>query len=209
MAHPPFQTAMVDGGYNTALKPALWSALAAVGHAAATLPAPAMLIGGMAVIARGVPRLTRDIDLTVAGGVMPLVELIGALRAHHLVPRIAEAVEFAEANHVVLLRHVDTGVDVDLSIAWLPFEREAIDAAESVDIAGLRIRVARPEDLIVYKAVAFRPQDQQDIERLLVIYRDDIDLARVRRIVGEFAEALEEPERLTDLEKLIRQTDLT
>jgi hypothetical protein len=29
---------------------------------------PSMIIGGIAVIARGVTRLTRDIDATVAGG---------------------------------------------------------------------------------------------------------------------------------------------
>jgi predicted nucleotidyltransferase len=198
---------MVDGGHDPSLKPALRSALRAVGHALATLPTPGMLIGGMAVIARGVPRLTRDVDLTVAGGAMPLPALIDALRSHDLVARIDDAIAFAEANHVLLLRHESSGVDVDLSIAWLPFEREAIEAAQPVEIAGLRIRVAHPEDLIIYKAVAFRPQDQQDIERLLLLYRSSIDLTRVRRIVGEFAEALAEPERLADLETLIRRSD--
>ncbi len=198
---------MADGGDNSALKPGLRSALAAVGHALASLPAPGMLIGGMAVIARGVPRVTRDVDLTIAGGVMPTPELIVALGSLGLQPRIDDPIGFAEANQVVLLRHESSGVDVDLSIAWLPFERDAIDAAQPVNIAGCRIRVARPEDLIVYKAVAFRPQDQQDIERLLTLYRDDIDLNRVRRLVHEFAEALEEPDRLSQFEQLIRQAN--
>ncbi|MFM8532427.1 MAG: nucleotidyltransferase [Acidimicrobiia bacterium] len=197
---------MGDGGDNSRLKPGLRSALAAVGHALATLPAPGMLIGGMAVIARGVPRVTLDVDLTIAGGVMPLPELVVALGSLDLQARIDDPIGFAEANHVVLLRHQSSNVDVDLSIAWLPFEREAIDSAQPVTIADLQIPVARPEDLIVYKAVAFRPQDQQDIERLLALYRDDIDLNRVRGLVRQFAEALEDPERLNEFDRLIRQT---
>lgn len=116
--------------------------------------------------------------------------------------------DFAAIHHVLLLRHEPSGVDVDLSIAWLPFELEALAASEPLDLAGMRIPVARAEDLIVYKAVAFRPQDQQDIERLLGLYGGHVDLPRIRRIVAEFAEAMEEPERVTDFERLVRRVGL-
>jgi predicted nucleotidyltransferase len=167
-----------------------------------------MIIGGIAVIARGVPRLTRDVDATVAGGGVDLADLVRRLVAHELVPRIEDAIEFAEANQVLLLRHEPTGVDVDLSIAWLPFELEAIAAAQPLELAGARVAVARPEDLIIYKAVAFRPQDLQDIERLLVLYGSSIDLARIRRVVGEFAAALDEPGRLQALADIVRRVGL-
>jgi len=57
--------------------------------------------------------------------------------------------------------------------------------------------------------VAFRPQDQQDIERLLVLHRSNVDLARVRRVVGEFAAALDDTQRMDDLEKIIRHATNT
>ena len=107
---------------------------------------------------------------------------------------------------MLLLRHAPSGVDVDLSIAWLPFEQEALDAAEQLDVGGVSLPVARPEDLVVYKAVAFRPQDQQDIERLLSLYGGTIDLERVRRIVGEFAIAIDEPDRVRNLDAIIAST---
>jgi len=44
-------------------------------------------------------------------------------------------------------------VDVDLSLAWLPFEHEALRRATSVDFGGVRLPVAAVDDLIVLKAV--------------------------------------------------------
>jgi predicted nucleotidyltransferase len=191
-----------------ALKPALVAALQAVAAALADWPVPGMIIGGIAVIAQGVPRLTRDVDLTLAGGTVGLSDILGRLREHDLVPRIDDAVEFAEANQILLLRHGSHGVDVDLSIAWLPFELEALAASEVVGIAGVQVRVARAEDLIIYKAVAFRPQDQQDIERLLVLHGTRVDLTRIRRTVAEFAQAMEEPERVAGLDLIVRRVGL-
>lgn len=111
--------------------------------------------------------------------------------------------DFARANQVLLLRHRDSGVDVDLSLAWISFELEAIAARQRVVRGRLRAEIARPEDLVIYKAVAWRPQDQQDVERLLNLHAAHIDLDRVRRIIGEVSEALDEPERLGQLEAVI------
>jgi hypothetical protein len=189
------------------LKSTIGAAVRAVALAISALPAPAMIIGGIAVIARGVPRLTRDVDATVAGGTIELPALLDALRAYEVVPRIPDVMAFAAANQVVLLTHRPSGVDVDVSIAWLPFELEALAAADHLVIAGAEVAVARAEDLIIYKAVAFRPQDQQDIERLLVLHRSSVDLARVRRVVGEFATALDEAERMDRLDEIIRRVE--
>jgi predicted nucleotidyltransferase len=185
------------------LKGPLGEALRAVAIALSELPVPGMLIGGMAVIARGVARLTRDVDATVAAGDLDTRALADELAKHGLVPRIEDAVDFANTRQVLLLRHEASEVDIDVSLAWLPFELEAIAAADSVDLGGISIRVARAEDLIIYKTVAFRPQDQQDIERLLTLHGGKIDLDRIRRIVNEFAQAIDEPERLAAFERIV------
>lgn len=189
---------------SAALKGPLGDALRAVAEALSELPVPGMLIGGMAVIARGVPRLTRDVDATVAAGELDVRALVSDLARHGLVPRIDDAVDFATTRQVLLLRHEPSGIDVDVSLAWLPFELEAIAAAESVDVGGISIRIARAEDLIIYKAVAFRAQDQQDIERLLTLHGTKIDLVRIRRTIDEFAQAIEEPERLAAFERIVK-----
>lgn len=142
-------------------------ALAAFDAAMRVTKAPYMIIGGIAVIARGVPRHTDDVDGTVWADGLDLESLLSALRAERIEPRIAEALEFARQNQVFLLRHTPTSTDIDLSLAWLPFEREALAAAEHLDSRGVDVPVARAEDLVIYKAAAFRDRDRSDIERLL------------------------------------------
>lgn len=162
-----------------------------------------MLIGGIAVIARGVPRTTRDVDATISATTGQLDIVLRICEEQEISPRINDARAFADVNQVLLLRHSPSGVDVDVSLAWLPFEIEAIDASDKLQIGGVRVPVARPEDLVIYKAIAWRPQDQQDVERLLDLHGERMDLVRVRRVVAELAAALDEPERVIDLERVI------
>jgi predicted nucleotidyltransferase len=161
-----------------------------------------MLIGGVAVIARGVRRLTDDVDATVWGEGLELRKLIEQLAAHRIVPRIDDAIAFARRSQVMLLEHESSGVEIDLSLAWLPFESEALDRADLVVIGRRRIAVATAEDLIIYKAIAARERDLSDIERLFEIHRDGIDLKRARRIVSELADVLERPELVGTLDRL-------
>jgi hypothetical protein len=66
----------------------------------------------------------------------------------------------------------------------------------------VRVRVPTPEDLIIMKAVAQRPKDLNDIEAILRAH-PDLDLDRVMRWTREFAAALETPEILVGLERLL------
>ena len=58
------------------------------------------------------------------------------------------------------------------------------------------------------KAVAWRDRDRADIERLLVLHGPKIDLDRIRRLVREFSEMLESPERIAEFEAIIRRATI-
>lgn len=172
------------------------------------LPAPAAIIGGVAVIVQGIPRATVDIDATVSARAVEPERLAQALARHGIEPRIEGAVDLARTRHVFLGRHRPTGVPIDVILAWLPFEEEAIANAEERDVAGTRARVVRPEDLLIYKMVAARPRDLDDAENLLVVHGRTMNLRRVRAVVADFAAVLEDPERPAALERLLRKTGL-
>lgn len=193
---------MSDGQQGGAAS-SMIDAIAAVAHALRLLRPRGMLIGGMAAVVHGVPRLTRDIDVTVAGERLDLDELSELLGRCGILPRIDDAVGFAKEHQVLLMQHRDSGVEIDVTIAWLPFEREALNAAESLTVGGIELPVVRPEDLVVYKLVAWRAQDQQDVQRLLELHGSVMDLRRIRSIVEEFAEVLESPERPAEFDALV------
>jgi hypothetical protein len=186
-----------------ALSAGIVQALDAISVALRAYPGRAAIIGGIAVIARGVRRLTRDVDVTIEAPVVEAPSVLGVLHRVGIAPRIPDAVQFAHESHFLLMRHQGSGVDVDVSFASLPFELESIHLAPMEAVAGVRLPVSRAEDLIIYKAIAWRPQDQQDVERLLALHARAIDLVRVRRHVAELSEALE-VDRSRQLESLIR-----
>ena len=162
-----------------------------------------MIIGGIAVIAAGVPRQTIDVDATVLGREAPLEDVVAALLRYGISPRIINALEFARERQVLLLVHDATGVKIEVSFAWLPFEEKALALANEIDVAGQTIRVARPEDLIVYKTAAWRDRDKSDVERLLSLYLDVIDLSRVRGLIKEIGAALDDPTRIDAFDAMV------
>jgi hypothetical protein len=183
----------------------LLAALGALADALAELGQPAMIIGGIAAIARGVPRQTIDIDATVWAEELDLGAALATLARHDIAGRIPDVESFARERQVLLLRHQASGTPLELSLAWLPFEREALARAERIDFGGVTLPVARPEDLVIFKAVAWRDRDIADIERLILLHGDAIDLDRVRRVVAEFAEVLEDPGRVARLDEIVRR----
>jgi len=179
------------------------SALLALQRAFDDLARPAMIIGGIAAIARGVPRQTIDIDATIDAQGLDVDEAFRVLDRHGFEPRIERADEFARQRLVLLLRHRPSGVRLDLSLAWLPFERDALARASSFDFGGVNVRVVTVEDLIVLKAVAWRLRDRDDIERLLIRHGRSVDLQQIRATLVQLFGMLEEPERLADFDSLV------
>jgi len=191
--------------HRKALSVGIVDTLAAISALFEAQPLPCAVIGGIAVIARGVRRLTRDVDIVVAGSAIDATSMVSALASAGIVVRIPDAVQFAQESQVLLMRHAESGVDVDVSFGWLVFELEAIAEATEESIAGVRLPIARAEDLVIFKAVAWRPQDQQDLERLLALHAGTLDLDRIRQHVADLSEALE-IDRSTTLEALIERT---
>jgi len=164
-----------------------------------------MVIGGIAVIAHGVARQTLDVDATILADRLDPAQILEVLAGWSIRPRIPNALEFAESAQVLLLVHEKTRVTLEISFAFSPFEQEALARAEEIDFGGMQIRVAIPEDLVIYKALAWRDRDRYDIEQLLTLHADRIDLERVRAFVHEFAQILDTPERIHEFDRLLHE----
>lgn len=163
---------------------------------------PYAIIGGVGVSLIAGARATQDVDAVLWLDTDELESFVQSGTPHGFMGRISDAPEFARRNRVILLQHQPTGINVDLSCGTLPFEEEMIARARELVIGSVRIKVASSEDLIITKAVAHRPRDIADIEAILNI-EPNLDFERIRFWVSQFAEALEMPELMEDLEKLL------
>ncbi len=162
-----------------------------------------VIIGGVAASVLGTPRLTADVDAVLLLSISRLPELLEVAATLGLAPRMVDAEQFARRNRVVLLRHVESGINVDVSLGMLPFEEEVVARSSVYQIGDIELRLPTPEDLIVLKAVAHRPKDLLDITEILKSH-PDLDRARIERWVREFAVALESPQLWTDIASLVR-----
>jgi predicted nucleotidyltransferase len=166
------------------------------------LKAPAALIGGVAASLLGRPRVTKDVDMVVLVDDDAWAAALEVGARHGFAPRVADALEFARMSRVLLLVHQPSGIELDLSFAALPFERELIERANERTVRGVVFRVATAEDIVVMKALALRPRDVADIEAILEA-TPALDLARVRELLRTFTEALETDDFAAEFERIL------
>ena len=137
-----------------------------------------VVIGGIAVILHGYPRLTRDLDVAFAhdepnlealGGV--LLELGAELRG------VGDDVPFTPDNRT--LRGVEL-LTLETKAGWFDVHRlpQGVSSyaslrnnAERVPVEDFFVLVASPDDLIAMKEAAGRPLDHADIAALETIKR--------------------------------------
>jgi hypothetical protein len=159
------------------------------------------VIGGIAVIRWGQPRVTRDVDLNVLtefGGEDQVIDILLANYA----ARLPDAKVFARSNRVLLLS-TPTGTGIDVSLGALPFEEMVIERASSFSFApGLDIRTCSAEDLVVMKLFASRPGDIRDAEGVAIRNRGRLDWGYVEEQLRPLANLKEDPEILRMLARL-------
>lgn len=93
----------------------------------------------------------------------------------------------------------------DVRIDWMQpilplYARVITDATAKEWGEGKAIQIATAEGLILTKLVAFRPQDQSDIESLLTINRDTIQPQVIREVWSSLSASF--PDRTAWLENL-------
>jgi hypothetical protein len=164
----------------------------------------ACVIGGVAVARWGEPRTTQDVDLTVrtefGAEEAVLEDLLSRFPS-----RIGDPQPFALQNRIVLLT-LSGGINADVSFASFPFELEAVERSSPWSLSpDLVLRTCSAEDLIVYKLVAARPGDIQDVIRIVQRQGRRLDVARIRYWGTQFAELKEDPDLLRPFEDSLKR----
>ena len=138
-----------------------------------------VVVGGLAVVLHGYPRLTADVDIVLDLEPASARKAMEALKAIGLKARApVDPLSFADPSQreswiadkgmmvFSLYSTVDPMLILDLFVRDpIPFE-QLWSRSETMDLGGARIHVASIDDLLVMKRAAARPQDLLDIEAL-------------------------------------------
>jgi hypothetical protein len=165
---------------------------------------PAVIIGGVASSFLGRPRLTRDVD---ALAILPDSEWESATAAAQnfgIVPRIDKVIDFARRSRVLLLKHAQSDIEIDVILGGLPFEQDAVQRASTHRVGEISIRLPRVEDLVIMKVIAHRDRDLQDVEGLLNAH-PDVNIEEIRQYVRDFATATSMSDLIVDFERILQR----
>ncbi len=149
------------------------------------------LIGGLALAIWARPRVTKDVDLKVLITREEAPSLLEALgneyESLHPVP-----LEALQRQGLVFVQD-SNGIRIDLLLAETSFDREAIDRAKTIELQpGLKAKVVTAEDLIIYKMISTRKQDEVDVEQVIRIQGNKLNDPYVIGWLEQFEKALDD-----------------
>jgi hypothetical protein len=166
-----------------------------------------VVIGGIAVSVLGNARFTEDLDAMFLLSTKDIARFLAEAKQEGIEPRIENVAEFAKKSRVLLLRHIASGTDIDVSLGIMPFEQEMVERSSVQEFDDrLQVRLPTPEDLIIMKAIAHRPKDLEDIRTIVAKY-PALDRRRIERWVKDFAELMETPELWGQIKKILNEQE--
>ena len=128
-----------------------------------------LLIGGMATILYGSPRITKDTDIFIESTENNCQRLVEALQAVHFHTVNLTTAEKILKNEVNIFKDY-VRLDVLTQVKGLAF-KEAWEKRVVKRVRGIRVPMVDIEDLIISKKAAGRDIDLHDVKTLKTIIR--------------------------------------
>ena len=162
------------------------------------------VFGAQAVIVYGVPRLSADVDVTLALAPDAPERFAREMEAAGFALRVADP-EFVRRTRVMPFVHSATGMPLDIVLAGSGLEDEFLDRAVMTQIGTLTVPVIDRADLLIAKLLAGRPKDLEDARALWHLHGGELDAARVRRTLHLLEEALSQSDLVAAFDLLARR----
>jgi hypothetical protein len=164
---------------------------------------PWYLFGAQAVVFYGVPRLSADVDVTIRLTPEAPDDFVRDMAAHGFAPRVDDPA-FIERTRVIPFVHGATGMPLDVVLAGSGLEDEFLSRARPMPVGDMTVPVLSIDDLVIAKILAGRPKDIDDVRALWRIHGATVDAERVRSVLAQLQEALDQSDLLRALEQVMR-----
>jgi hypothetical protein len=160
-----------------------------------------VFVGALAAMAYGRPRATLDADIVL---------LVDFDKAEQVLAAIEEAGRDISRREYVLKKLQegrpakiiwDDIFSFDLRLASYGIDVEAIRRARTISLGDEVVRIAPPEEIIVYKLARFQGHDREDIRGILRTQKA-LDWERMEDLAEDLADQAEIPEIQDRLEQI-------
>jgi hypothetical protein len=159
------------------------------------------VFGAQAVVVHGVPRLSADVDVTLALVPDAPDRFARDMQAAGFSLRVSDP-DFVQRTRVMPFVHDATGMPLDVVLAGSGLEDEFLDRAISTDIGGTHVPIIERSDLVIAKVLAGRPKDLEDARALWRLHGRDLDADRVRGTLRLLEEALSQSDLIASFETI-------
>jgi hypothetical protein len=153
------------------------------------------VIGATALGVRGLPRMTRDLDVVV--NLEEAYRALDALQAAGF-RSLTPIDRSGEPEPMYVLESLDSGIDVDLLVAAGEPESTVIAEAPEAQVFGTKAPVASLEHLLLMYLYSNQPRHLGDFAR--IVTTGDADLEKVERYLSDL-----HPEMLPALRDRVKQ----
>lgn len=147
------------------------------------------LFGAQAVVVHGVPRLSADLDITLALSPDAPDRFAQDMEAAGFILQVSDPA-FIRRTRVMPFIHHATGMPLDVVLAASGLEDDFLARAIDVDLDGTAVPVIHVEDLIIGKILAGRPKDIEDVRNLWHLHGATADRDRITQVLTMLEEAL-------------------
>lgn len=159
------------------------------------------VFGAQAVVLYGVPRLSADVDVTLALEPDRPEAFARDMQRAGFSLRVSDP-EFVRRTRVMPFVHERTGMPLDIVFAGSGLEDEFLSRAVPTAIgSGTTVPLIDVSDLIVAKVLAGRPKDIDDASAVWRAHAPRIDADRIRRTLRLLEEALSQSDLVSAFEQ--------
>jgi hypothetical protein len=158
------------------------------------------VFGAQAVVVYGVPRLSADVDVTLALVPDAPEHFAREMQSAGFSLRVS-APDFVRRTRVMPFVHDATGMPLDVVLAGSGLEDDFLQRAVATDLGGTRVPIIELSDLIIAKVLAGRPKDVDDARALWQLHRD-VDAQRIRQVLQLLEQALSQSDLVSAFDRI-------